>query len=93
MEINDLGVQAQIDTMLAVPALRLERHPFFRRSAGEVVLGQVRPVHRKIGIGADHQQATDIAFATQHPRFSEPGGTAAHNNDPRGLGAARYHTL
>ena len=70
-----------------------QRNPFLRRVAGQIVLRQVGPVARRVGIVAEHGQATRITATAQHFGAGEPGRAAAHDDDvfgpARGGGSLR----
>ena len=74
-------VQAQVDRVLGVEASGTQRYPFLGRGAGKVVLGQVRPVHRRRVVIAEHRDAAFVSLAPQALRRCETGGTAADDDD------------
>jgi len=78
---DDLGLEPQIDLAVAVEILRAQRHPVFRRAAGEIILGQIGPVDRRRRVVADHRDAAAEAVATQHLSRGEARGTAADDDD------------
>ena len=46
--------------------------PLLGRGAGEVVLGEVRPIARARGVGAEHRDACRVPLAPQHLRAALP---------------------
>src|SRR6185437_1655233 len=74
------------DVVLAVPVVAPEPQPFFRHSAGEIVLGQVRAIARGVGIGAEDGDVTGKTDPPKLMRASEAGGAAADNHDLADVG-------
>jgi len=77
------------DVLLGVELGRAEGDPLLRRLAGQVVLGQVRAIHRAGGLGRHEGDGTGIPGAPQCLRGGGAGGTAAHDHD--GAGRPRRH--
>lgn len=60
---------------------RAERQPVRRRSAGEIILLQIRPVIGPLVFGAQHRHPPGIAFAPQHFGRGLPRRTAADDDN------------
>ncbi len=45
---GDVAVQPEVDAGLGIETVRTQRHPVLRRAAGEIILGQVRPIDRRL---------------------------------------------
>jgi hypothetical protein len=67
--------------MLLVEFRRPERDPVVLRLACEVVLREVRTIHRRIRIRADHRQRALVAFAPDHLGGGDACGASADNHD------------
>ena len=66
VDFGDLRFQAQVDAVLGVEPLIPQWHPFLGRRAGEVILGQVRPVHRRGIVVTQHRDVTVETLAAKH---------------------------
>src|SRR6266496_4042112 len=77
IDAGDSRLQAQVDPRVGVKALVPQRYPLFRRSAGEVVLGQVGSVDGRRRVVAQHHDAALEPPATQHFRGRETRRAAA----------------
>src|SRR5438093_1130124 len=82
---GDLGAQLKIDPGIAVEFRRTQRDPVLRRIAGEIILGQIRPVAWGSLIGAEHRQPAVEPLPAQHFGRREPRGAAADDDDVSGL--------
>ncbi len=74
----------QLDVALRVELHAVERHPVLGRGAGQVVLGEVRPVHRRRGLRADQGDPPGVALAPQHLGRRVPRCPRAHDDHARG---------
>ena len=81
IDARHAGLQAQGYALVGVEVVAAQRHPFLGRAAGEVVLRQVRPVHRRRLVVAEHRQAAGVTRATQHLGRGEAGRAAADDDD------------
>ena len=79
---RDLGVEPQVDLRLGVEIIRPQRQPVLRRAAGEIILGQVRPVHRRRRLGAQHHDAAAIILPPQHLGCGKARRATADDHDP-----------
>ena len=64
-----------------VKTIGAQRQPILRRAAGEIILGQVRPVHRRRGIAAQHDDTAAILLPPQHFGRGESRRTSADDDD------------
>src|SRR6185295_12922605 len=74
--------QSQVDTMLGVKPFISQWHPFLGRRAGEVILGQVRPVYRRCIVVAQHRDVTVETLPAEHLDGGESRCSAADHHDP-----------
>src|SRR5436309_15832984 len=81
IDIRYTGLQPQFDVLFDVEVVTAQRDPFLWRISGQVILGQVGPVHRRRIVVAQHDDVPLETMATQHLCGSEPGGTAANDHD------------
>ena len=72
----------QVDPVLVEELARAQRQPLLRRAACEVVLGQVRAIHRQGGVSADQLQLSAVALAAQRLARNVTGRTGAHDDNP-----------
>jgi hypothetical protein len=70
-----------LDVLFGVEILRAQRQPFFGGVAGEIILGQVRPISRRIGIVADHDDLPAVSFAPQSLGGGEARRAAADDHN------------
>ena len=82
VDAGDLRLEPQIDPVLGIEAVGPQRHPILLRVAGEVVLGQVRPVDRRRIVVAQHDDASLEMHAPEHLGRGEAGGASADDHDP-----------
>ena len=82
IDAGDVRLEPQIDAVLGIEAVRAQRHPILRRAAGEIVLGQVRPVDGRRIVVAQHDDAALIVLAPEHLGRREAGRAAADDHDP-----------
>ena len=78
---GDRSPEAQLDAVLAIETRRAQRHPFLGRVAGEIILGQVRPIDRRRVVAAQHDDAAVVVLAPQHLGRGKAGGSAADDDD------------
>ncbi len=81
---GDLAIEPQVDARVGVETVRPQRQPVFRRAAGEIVLRQVRPVHRRGRFAAQHHDAAAKLLPPQHFGGGKPRRAAADDHDPAG---------
>src|SRR5438093_484651 len=81
IDCGDGRLQPQVDALFGVEAVCAQRDPLLRRVAGQVILGQVRPVHGRRVVVAQHHNAALVALAAQHLGGGETGRAAADNHD------------
>src|SRR6185295_7130247 len=82
VDCGDLCFQSQVDTMLGVKPFISQWHPFLGRRAGEVILGQVRPVYRRCIVVAQHRDVTVETLPAEHLDGGESRCSAADHHDP-----------
>ncbi len=82
VDAGDIRAQSQLDAVLGIEAVRAQRHPILGRLAGEIVLGEIRPVDRGRSIIAQHDDAALVFPTTQHLGGCEAGRPAAKDHDP-----------
>ena len=88
---GDLGAKPQIDFAFAIKIVRPQRQPILRRAAGEIILGQVRPVDRRRGVVAHHDDAAAKPAPAQHFGRRKAGRAAADDDDLTGRVRLRRH--
>ncbi len=81
VEFADLGACSQIDVAGFVEGGVAQRHPVPRRLAGQVILGTVGPIIRRVRVGAQQGQVAVEAFASQHLCCGEARRAAADDDD------------
>ena len=69
VDTGDVRLEPQVDAVLRIEAVRTQRHPILGRLAGEVVLGEVRPVDGRRVVIAQHDDAALVLLA---PQISRP---------------------
>jgi hypothetical protein len=77
----DLGSKAQIDVIVGVPVIAAQPQPFLRRGAGEIILGKVRAIARRIRVGTQNRQVSGKAATPQFVGAGEAGRASADDDD------------
>ena len=80
----DIALEPEIDAGLRVEAVRTQRQPVLRRAAGKIVLGQIRPIDRRRGIIAEHDDAAAKLLPPQHLGRGKSRRAAADDHDLAG---------
>jgi hypothetical protein len=80
VSVLSFGLQSQIDMVVAVEIIRPQRQPVCWRAAGEIILGEVRPVDRRRIVIAQHHDAAAKVLTPQHLGCCESGGAAADDH-------------
>ena len=78
---DDFGFQTQVDGRLIVEIVGAQGQPVFRGAAGEIVFRQVRTVHGRRALAAQHHDVAAKRQPPQHLRRGQPGGAAADDHD------------
>ena len=81
---GDFAVEPQVDLGIGVKIVRPQRQPILRRAAGEIILRQVRPVDRRRGIVAQHDDAAAKLLPPQHLGRGKARRAAADDHDLAG---------
>jgi hypothetical protein len=81
IEPDDLGLELEIDLVLGVPAVLAQRHPVFRRRAGEIVLRQIGPIDGRGRVIAQHGDGAGVTAPPQHLGAGKAGCAAADDDD------------
>ena len=63
VDCGDLDLVDEIDALCGIEVAAAQRHPFLRRSPGEIVLAQVRPIDGRLR--ADHRDRFLVALPAQ----------------------------
>ena len=82
VDCRDRRIEPKVDRVVGIEARVAQRHPFLRRAAGEIVLGQVRPVDRRRVVAAQHDDAALVFPPPQHLGRGESRRAAADDHDP-----------
>ena len=88
VDASDVRLEPKLDAVLGIEAVRPQRHPFLRRIAGKIVLGQIRSIDGRRIVVAQHDDASLILFATQFLGRGEAGRSSA-DDDNCGRGSGR----
>ena len=78
---GDVRLETKIDGVVGIEVVAAQRNPFLGRVAGEVILGEVRPIDGCYVIIAQHDDAALVVLPPQHFRSGETGSAAAHDHD------------
>jgi hypothetical protein len=81
---DDIALEPQVDMSFRVKTVRPQRQPIFRRAAGEVIFRQVRPIHRRRSIVAQHDNAAGKFLPPQHLGRGKTRRAAADDHDSTG---------
>ena len=81
---GDARSEPKVDIGIRVENIRTQRHPILRRAAGQIILGQIRPVDRRRRIVAEHDDFAAKLLPSQHLGRGKTRGAAADNDDPAG---------
>ena len=76
------GIEAQVDVSLGIEVLRLQRNPVLRRAAREIILRQIGPVDRRIGLLAEHDDLSAKILPPQHFSSGKACRAAANDDNP-----------
>src|SRR6185312_13175410 len=93
IDLGRLGLQHQVDLVLAVEVRAAQRDPVLGPGAGEIVLREVRPVAGRRVVAAQHGDSAGIALAPQHLGAGEARGAAADDDDAFGRQVAGTRLL
>ena len=77
----NIALKPQVDAGLRVKTVRTQRQPVLRRATGKIILRQIRPVHRRRGIVAEHHDAAAKLLPPQHVRRGKARRTTADDHD------------
>ena len=75
------GFQAQFDVLLGVKLIPAQWDPFLRRVSGQIVLGQIGPVHGRRVVITQHDNLALKTLATQHLSSGEARRAATDDDD------------
>ena len=89
---RDPRSEHELDVPLLVQLRRPHRNPVVLRFSGEIVLREVRTIDRRVLIAADNRDGVRVAFTAQHVGSREARGTAADDDDGRGVLLSRLVT-
>ncbi len=78
---RDGRFQAKVDGVVGIELGVAKRQPLFRRAAGEIVLGQIRPVDRRRVVAAQHDDAALVFLPAQHLGCGKSRRAAADDHD------------
>ena len=81
IDAGDLRLEPQLDAVLGIEAVRPQRHPILRRIAGEIILGEIRPVDRRRIVVAQHDDASLILLAPELLGRGKASRAAADDHD------------
>jgi hypothetical protein len=74
-------VKEKIDPTIAIIVGRPQRNPLFLSRASQVILGKVRAIYGRRGVGTHDGKRTVVALSPQHVGRSQTSGASAHNHD------------
>ena len=78
---GDVRVEPEIDAGVLIKVLAPQRQPVLRCTAGEIILGEVRPVDRHRAVIAEHGDGAGKALAPKRLGRREAGRTAADDDE------------
>src|ERR1700730_15782293 len=81
---SDIAFKLEVDAGLGVKTVRTQRQPVLRRAAGKIILRQIRPIHRRRGIVAEHHDAAAKLLPPQHLSRGKARRTTADDHDVAG---------
>ena len=85
VQICDATLLDQLDFVLAVPLGRTQWNPVIGCGPGKKILGEIRPIARRICVSADHRHRARISFAAQHLSRRQSRRTATDDDYGRGM--------
>ena len=71
----------EVDVVLGVESRGPQRDPLLGRVAGEIVLREVWPIVRRVGLRVEHRDAPGVAEPTEHFGGSVAGRAGADDDD------------
>jgi hypothetical protein len=71
----------QADAVFLVKTGGFDEDPILRHLSGEVVLGKVRPIDRRLGIGGENRDVAAEALLAEALRRRKPRGAATNDNE------------
>jgi hypothetical protein len=87
---GDFGAKLELDRLILVELARPQRHPLFRRVAGEIVLRAIGPVIRRRIVGREERHRTGKSLPSQHLGCGKSGSPAADDHHTLGLCARAF---
>jgi hypothetical protein len=74
-------VKEKIDPAVAIIVRRPQRNPLFLGRASQVILGKVRTIYWRRGVGTHDGKRTVVALSPQHVGRSQTRGASTHDYD------------
>src|SRR5216683_4711719 len=74
-------MEEKIDLAVAIVVRRSQRNPVLLRRACQKILGKVRAIYWRRGVGTHDGKGTVVALSPQHVGRSQTSGASAHNHD------------
>ena len=82
IDSGDGRLETKVDAVFRIEAIRAKRKPILGRVAGEIILGEIRPIDRRRIVAAQHDDLAVILLPPEPFGRGEARRAAADDHDP-----------